>query len=293
MKAILRLALILLTVIIVAVLGTLSFVKARQASELRERLERSGAQAKELRSQIKSQKGEIEALEEKLRELAAQNALLASQQKSAEPPKQGGVAQACPAPSPNRALDQAQAARLPLEMRYRPGVLRVANDGQSVIVTAAAGNTLKIGPEIFDLVRIHFHRPEGGQIDGKPVALVAHLVHQIASGQTVVVSVPIRESAFQHRTIWMIWNNLPNKGAPEATISNISIDPTQLLPENLSYQAYEGTLPVPPCTEKVRFYQLRTPIGISKDQLERFLMRVKAPSFKDSAIPRPGAGKAA
>jgi carbonic anhydrase len=169
----------------------------------------------------------------------------------------------------------------------------VSNDGQSVILTAAAGSSLKIGPEIFDLVRIHFYRPEGGQVDGKPVALVAHLVHRIASGETVVVSVPIRESAFQHRTIWQIWNNLPNKGAAEVTVSNVSIDPTQLLPENLSYQAYEGTLPVPPCTEKVRFYQLRTPIGISKDQLERFLMRVKAPSFKDSAIPQPAAGKAA
>jgi carbonic anhydrase/cell division protein FtsB len=293
MKVILRLAVILLAIILVAVLGTLSFVKARQASELRELLERSGTQNKELRSQIKTLKGEIDTLEEKLRELAAQNALLASQQKSAEAPKTGGLAQACPAPGPNRTLDQAQFARQPLEMRYKPGVLRVSNDGQSVILTAAAGSSLKIGPEIFDLVRIHFYRPEGGQVDGKPVALVAHLVHRIASGETVVVSVPIRESAFQHRTIWQIWNNLPNKGAAEVTVSNVSIDPTQLLPENLSYQAYEGTLPVPPCTEKVRFYQLRTPIGISKDQLERFLMRVKAPSFKDSAIPQPAAGKAA
>ena len=293
MKVILRMALILLAVILVAVLGTLSFVKSKQSSDLREQLERSGAQAKDLRAQIRSLKGEIETLEEKLRELAAQNALLASQQQSAEPPKTGGLAQACPAPGPNRTLDQAQFGRQPLEMRYKPGVLRVANDGQSAVVTAAAGSSLKIGPEIFDLVRIHFYRPEGGQVDGKPVSLVAHLVHRIASGQTVVVSVPIRESAFQHRTIWQILNNLPKKGEAEATISNISIDPTQLLPENLSYQVYEGTLPVPPCTEKVRFYQLRTPIGISKDQLERFLMRVKAPAFKDSAIRPPEAGKAA
>ena len=293
MKAILRLVPIVLAVILIAVLATLSFVKARQASDLRERLERAGTQSKELRSQIKSLKGEIDTLEEKLRELAAQNALLASQQKPAEAPKDGGLAQACPAPGPNRSLDAAQAGRHPLEMRYKPGVLRVSNDGQSVIVTAALGSSLKIGPEIFDLVRIQFYRPEGGQIDGKPVALVAHLVHQTASGQTVVVSVPIRESAFQHRTIWLIWNNLPNKGAPEAMISNISIDPMQLLPDNLGYQAYEGTLPIPPCTEKVRFYQLRTPIGITKEQLERFLMRVKAPSFKESGIRPPSAGRAA
>ncbi len=279
MKAILRLALILLGIIAFAVVATLAIVKANQASDLNKRLERANGQARELRSQIKTLKGEIESLEQKARELAAQNALLAAQQPAADAPREGGVAQACRNIAPNQQLDQAQAAKLALEMRYKPGVLRVINDGQSVSVNAASGGSLKIGAEIFDLVRIQFHRPEGGQLDGKPVALVAFLVHRTAAGQTVVVAIPIRESAFQHRTIWQIWNNLPAKGAAEATISNISIDPMQLLPDNLAYQAYEGSLPVPPCTEKVRFYQLRNPIGISKDQLERFLARVKAPSF--------------
>lgn len=279
MKAILRLVLILLGVILFAVVTTLAIVKSLKASELNKLLERASGQARELRGQIKTLKGEIETLEEKLRELAAQNAVLAKQQPAAETPREGGLAEACRNVGPNRQLDQSQAARQPLEMRYKPGVLRVTNDGQSVTVTAASGGTLKVGAEIFDLARVQFHRPEGGQLDGKPVALVAHLVHRTASKETVVVAVPIRESAFQHRTIWQIWNNLPAKGAPEATISNISVDPMQLLPENLAYQAYEGTLPIPPCTEKVRFYQLRTPIAISKDQLERFLARVKAPSF--------------
>lgn len=272
MKAILRLVLILLAVMLFAVVTTLAIVKAMQSSELKKQLEKSVGQSKELRGQIKTLKGEIGTLEEKLRELAAQNALLAKEQPAAEGPREGALAQACGNVGPNVQLDQAQAARHPLEMRYKPGVLRVINDGQAVSVTAAAGGTIKVGPEIFDLVRVQFHRPEGGQVDGKPVALVAYLVHRSAAGQTVVVAVPIRESNLQHRTIWLIWNNLPAKGAAEATISNISIDPMQLLPENLAYQAYEGTLPVPPCTRKVRFYQLRNPIGINKDQLERFLM---------------------
>jgi carbonic anhydrase len=279
MKSILRLALILIAVIVFAVVTTLAIVKALQASDLGKRLERANTQTRDLRGQVKGLKQEIETLEEKLRELAAQNATLAAQQPTAEAPREPGLALACRNVGANRQLDQAEAAKIPLEMRYKPGVLRVSNDGQSVSITAAPGGTLKVGPEIFDLTRVQFHRPEGGQVDGKPVALVAYLVHKTAAGQTVVVAVPIRESAFQHRTIWLIWNNLPAKGAAEATISNISIDPMQLLPENLAYQAYEGTLPVPPCTEKVRFYQLRNPIAISKDQLERFLMRVKAPSF--------------
>ena len=195
MKAILRLALILLAVIVFAVVTTLAIVKALQASDLGKRLERANTQTRELRGQVKGLKQEIVTLEEKLRELAAQNATLASQQPSAEAPREAGLAQACRNVGANRQLDQAEAAKLPLEMRYKPGVLRVSNDGQSVSVVAAPGGTLKVGPEIFDLTRVQFHRPEGGQVDGKPVALVAYLVHRTAAGQTVVVAVPIRKAS--------------------------------------------------------------------------------------------------
>ena len=272
MKAILRLALIVLVTILIAVLATLTFVKWRQASGLSHSLERATKQIKDLRGEVRSLKEEIDTLEEKLREAAASIAAQAAQAAAA------ASKPSCPAGAPARSIDSADASRYPLELRYKPGVLKLLNDGSSLSLAPASGSSLKLGPEIFDLVNVHFLRPEGGQVDGKPVALVAHLVHRTAGGQTVVVSVPIRESAFQHRTIWQIWNHIPAKGVPEATISNVSIDPTSLLPDSLSYQVYEGPLTVAPCAEKARFYQLRNPIGISKDQLERFLARVKAPA---------------
>ncbi len=272
MKAILRLALIVSTAILIAVLATLTFVKWRQASELGHGLDKAVTQIKGLRGEIRSLKEEIDTLEEKLREAAA--SLAAQSARTDAPPSK----KACSAGAAPRSIDSADASRYPLELRYKPGVLKLINDGQSLTLAAAAGSSLKLGPEIFELISVHFLRPEGGQVDGKPVALVAHLTHRTAGGQTVVVSVPIRESAFQHRTIWQIWNHIPAKGAPEATISNVSIDPMNLLPDNLSYQVYEGALTIPPCAEKARFYQLRNPIGISKDQLEKFLARVKAPA---------------
>lgn len=270
MKAILRLVVIFLTVIVVSVLATLSFVKWRQSSELGRALDKAGKQIRDLRGEVRSLKEEIATLEETLREAAA---------RAAAPSADGeGAARTCAPGAAPRSIDTADATRYPLELRYKSGVLKLINNGQTLAMAAAPGSTLKLGPEIFELVSVHFHRPEGGQVDGKPVALVIHLLHRTAGGQTVVVSVPVRESAFQHRAIWQIWNHIPAKGAPEATISNVSVDPMLLLPDTLSYQVYEGPLTFPPCAEKARFYQLRTPIGIGKDQLERFLSRVKAPN---------------
>jgi carbonic anhydrase len=113
--------------------------------------------------------------------------------------------------------------------------------------------------------------------------MAAHLVHTTSGGETVVVTVPLRESAFQNRTIWQLLNNVPNFGAPESTVANISIDPTQLLPDNRNYEVFRGALPFAPCTANVRFFQFANPVGLSKDQVERFVARVSPAAARGGA----------
>lgn len=309
MKKILSLVGTFLVLALLAGLGTLAFVKSQQGGELGRQVTEAVKVIKDQQGKIKELQTEIQGLEEALREaanrvaelekadLARQAASRAAGGGSATDSGSGagggtpadraglpatgtsptgGLSLACP---PSVATDSSttppEAMRHPLEMRYRPVVLRVLNNGQSIQIAAGSGSTLKVGPEIFDLVSIHFHRPESGQIDGKPVAMVIHFVHRTAGGKLVVVSVPLRESAFQNRTIWNISNHLPSRGAAEATVANVSIDPMALLPESLAYQVFEGALPMPPCSPGARFYLLRTPVGIGKDQLDRFMTRLR------------------
>ncbi|MEY3664844.1 MAG: Carbonic anhydrase precursor [Pseudomonadota bacterium] len=307
MKKILSLVGVFLVLALLAGLGTLAFVKSQQGGELGRQVTEAVKVIKDQQGKIKELQTEIQGLEEALREAANRVTELekadlarqaanraagggsaagtgaggAGQNDTAGAPAtgtspNGGLSLACP---PSAVTDSSstppEATRYPLEMRYRPVVLRVLNNGQSIQIAAGSGSTLKVGPEIFDLASIHFHRPESGQIDGKPVAMVIHFVHRTAGGKLVVVSVPLRESAFQNRTIWNISNHLPSRGAAEATVANVSIDPMALLPESLSYQVFEGALPMPPCSPGVRFYLLRTPVGIGKDQLDRFMTRLR------------------
>lgn len=307
MKKILSLVGIFVVLALLAALGTLSFVKAKQGGELNHQLSDAVKVIKSQQGKIKELQTEIQGLEEALRESAnrvtelekadlarqaagraaggaagsATGAGAAGSSDSANLPAtgtspNGGLSLACgPSTPTDSSASPPEATRYPLEMRYRPVVLKILNNGQSIQIAAGSGSTLKVGPEIFDLASIHFHRPESGQIDGKPVAMVVHFVHRTAAGKLVVVSIPLRESAFQNRTIWNISNHLPTRGAAEATIANVSIDPMALLPENLAYQVFEGALPMPPCTAGARFYLLRTPVGIGKDQLDRFMTRLR------------------
>lgn len=269
MKAALNLVALLLAIILVAVLGTLSFVKTREASTTGSQLEQAVTRITSQKTEIDTLKSEIDELHNKLREL--QNKLASV---SAPGSGQADGVGVCPAAAPPTAIEANETNRPNLGIRYQSGVLRVLNTGSSLRIAAAPGGRLQIGAEMFDLRHIHLVRVDKGLLNGRPAAMAAHLVHSTSSGETVVVTVALRESAFQNRTIWLLLNNVPNFGAPESTVANISIDPTQLLPDNRNYEVFRGSLPFAPCTANVRFFQFANPVGLSKDQVERFMSRV-------------------
>lgn len=274
MKKILSLVAIVLLPALLAAMGTLAFVKSRQTADLDRQLNEAVRVAKEQQGRIKEYQVEVQGLQEALKqantrvaELQQSGASTAATALTTGTSPAGGLVLACPASKTPAA--PAEASRQALEMKYKPTALRILNNGQSVQIAAAPDSTLKVGTEVYELVSIHFHRPESGMVDGKTVAMLAHFVHRDAKGKLVVVSAPLRESAFQNRTLWNISNHLPTRGAPESNVSNVTVDPMSLLPENLSYQVVDGTLPMPPCTDGVRFYRLKTPVGVGKEQIER------------------------
>jgi carbonic anhydrase len=54
------------------------------------------------------------------------------------------------------------------------------------------------------------------------------------------------------------------------------INPASILPADLSFYTYEGSLTTPPCTEGVNFFILKTSSDISKGQLNKFPFKVNA-----------------
>jgi carbonic anhydrase len=156
-----------------------------------------------------------------------------------------------------------------LVVNYKEGPLKIVNNGHTIQVNVPEGSTLKINKDVYNLLQFHFHRPSEEQIDGKPMAMVAHFVHKSAEGKLAVLGVLLNEGK-DNEAIKTIWDNAPKAEGPEAVFDKIKFNPGALVPAALTHYSYEGSLTTPPCTEGVNFYILKTPVDISKAQVNAF-----------------------
>ncbi len=156
-----------------------------------------------------------------------------------------------------------------LVVNYREGPLKILNNGHTIQVNVEPGSTLKINKEVYNLLQFHFHRPSEEQIDGKPMAMVAHFVHKNAEGKLAVLGVLLNEGK-DNDAIKVLWDNAPKSEGPEVMPEKVKFNPANLVPAALTHYSYEGSLTTPPCTEGVNFYILKTTVDIAKKQVADF-----------------------
>ena len=156
-----------------------------------------------------------------------------------------------------------------LVVNYKEGPLKILNNGHTIQVNVEPGSTLKINKDVYNLLQFHFHRPSEEQIDGKPMAMVAHFVHKNADGKLAVLGVLLNDGK-DNAAIQTLWNNAPKAEGPEVVVDKMKFDPSSLVPTALTHYSYEGSLTTPPCTEGVNFYILKTPVDIGKKQVVDF-----------------------
>lgn len=158
---------------------------------------------------------------------------------------------------------------------YKEGALKIVNNGHTIQINVDPGSKLMIDKDSFDLLQFHFHRPSEEKVNGKPMAMVAHFVHKNQAGKLAVVGVLLNEGP-ENAMLKTIWANAPKSEGPEVVVPNAKSNPAALVPKSLSYYSFEGSLTTPPCTEGVTFYILKTPVTLSKDQVQAFPFKVNA-----------------
>lgn len=94
-----------------------------------------------------------------------------------------------------------------------------------------------------------------------------HLVHQNAAGKLAVIGVNFKEGA-QNAYLDSFWSKLPRTKGAKVKLNLTSL--SGILPANLGYFTYAGSLTTPPCSEEVQFYILKDPVSISAKQLSNF-----------------------
>lgn len=166
------------------------------------------------------------------------------------------------------ALSRAAALVLdPLQVNYRGATLSVVNNGHTIQVNQGPGSGLAIGGQHYDLAQFHFHGPSEHTKDGQSFPMEVHLVHKSADGTLAVIGILIKIGQ-QNPSLSAIWK-LPRQAGEEIP-GHSSFNVSQLLPADLTYYHYKGSLTTPPCSENVNWFVLQTPIELSQEQFDQY-----------------------
>lgn len=166
-----------------------------------------------------------------------------------------------------------------LAFRYVPSPLEIVNNGHTIQVDYAPGSTLLSGGRQYALLQFHFHHLSEHTVDGRPAAMEMHLVHRDAAGNLAVVGV-FMSTGQPNEALEHVWQDMPAQEGDRRVVEGATINAASLLPADLSYYSYTGSLTTPPCSEDVRWFVLQRPVEVSQEQIDRF-----AALYPDNARP--------
>jgi carbonic anhydrase len=157
----------------------------------------------------------------------------------------------------------------PIVFDYKPSLLRIVDNGHTIVVNYAPGSYIVVGDQRYQLKQFHFHRPSEEKVHGKGFAMSAHLVHDNGSGKLVVVAI-LLQTGEDNALIRELWKELPKEKNRETVLDNVQIDISRILPLERRYYTFVGSLTTPPCSEDVTWIVLKHPTTISPTEVEQF-----------------------
>lgn len=156
----------------------------------------------------------------------------------------------------------------PLQFSYQTSIERIHNNGHTVQVDFSEGGKLNLDGDVFKLKQFHLHAPSENKIHGKQYPLEIHFVHANSKGQLAVVGMMYEQGA-ENLQLARIWNSLPKQKGQTITLKEPQ-SVNHLLPKNLNYYRFSGSLTTPPCSEGVRWLILKEIQTASAKQIEDF-----------------------
>jgi len=157
----------------------------------------------------------------------------------------------------------------PITFEYKKSGGTIVNNGHTIQVNVPPGSQVRMGGQTFPLAQFHFHAPSEHTVEGKAFPMEMHLVHKTAEGRIAVIGVLI-ESGSKNEAFEVIWNAMPSNPEEQKALGDNSLDPTALLPKDLTQYHYSGSLTTPPCSEGVDWSVIKTPIQLSPEQIAKF-----------------------
>lgn len=152
-----------------------------------------------------------------------------------------------------------------LTLHYPGGALSVMNTGRLLKLRGGPRDVLDSGWSTYNLRHIDIRVPAEHRLGGREFAGELQLVHQRTDGHVAILSV-LMEDGRANRAIDRVLAALPSGAGLERTLPDQTFSAHELLPADFSYVRYTGSLTNPPCTERVDWFILRTPVTLSAEQ---------------------------
>lgn len=157
----------------------------------------------------------------------------------------------------------------PIQVDYKPSPLHIIDNGHTIMINYAPGSSIRVGDKQYQLKQFHFHRPSEEEINGKSYDMSLHLVHADEQGNLAVVAVLLQSGA-DNAQIRELWSDLPHQKEHEEQFDSVQINAKALLPSELAYYTFTGSLTTPPCTENVTWFVLEQPVTVSAEEIQQF-----------------------
>jgi len=163
-------------------------------------------------------------------------------------------------------------AKLPkLVVNYKAhGGTQILNNGHTIQVNYEPGSTITVDGTEFELKQFHFHTPSENTMEGKHFPMEAHFVHADKDGNLAVIALMYKESHKGNSELAKAFDHIPAEATGETMDLPKGVSAGGLLPKNLSYYRFTGSLTTPPCSEGVRWLVLKNPSHASEQQIEAF-----------------------
>jgi carbonic anhydrase len=160
----------------------------------------------------------------------------------------------------------------PIWFTFRNGPVRIINNGYTAVrldYDKGNGNYLNVGDKRYELTQFHFHHPSEEMIQGRSFDMVAHFMMASSEGKVAGVAVMLKAGK-PNPVVEQLWKYMPATAGPAQDIPDVQVNPSGLLPQDVSYYTYMGSVTAPPCTEGVAWFVLKTPVEVSSAQINAF-----------------------
>jgi carbonic anhydrase len=151
---------------------------------------------------------------------------------------------------------------------YRSSTCTILNNSNELILDYDTGSYIIYNSIVYELDKISFSIPSSHRIDSSDYPMEVFLYHKSMDfGKILIISVFLDvndSSSISKHFLDMLINNLPQNSGEEKTFNtprdwNIF----NIVPESKAFYTYNGSLPHTPCTEKVTWIIMDTPVNIS------------------------------